>query len=492
MALPKIYVGFGVIVALIVMGVVGYLVLQPPVALVSNVGFSSDTLTPNADGESDIVVFSYSLARNATISLQFENEAGQVFVFRDAERRPPGNYSVNFSGVVDGFAQEGDIDYAGLPFEGAIERRLIPDGVYTWTFAAENDDDGTKTFTGNLTVQDSDPQLPVISAFEISSQGYTPVEIDRFTPNQDGIRDRLRVNIFLEKEAELLVYLEDEAGARIYLAERLLGRKPGEAGNHEYDYDGGVDDGFEPPPDGLYELVAVAQDAEGQRVVVKRPITIQDGGLPQAEIYPQAVGGTVCFDTLPWDDRYYTDAETLGEKIVQPQGSCSTLDRLQIRQGDLLTFYLTVHNYGRTAIRTHGPFGGTVYEFSQLANTLGYPESDGAFRVGIYCDSSIIDHPWRWGLGTVDELTVVEDEQLGDTFYYLEPDEEVVVWGAIRMTTIIPGQNPQDCSASLIHEGVNIDPFQLRIGVRVIEIVPNAMDVNSSAESPPAQETPFG
>ncbi|PJF44085.1 MAG: hypothetical protein CUN55_05820 [Phototrophicales bacterium] len=484
MALPKIYVIFGVLIALIVMGGIGYLILQPPVPLVQNVGFSSDTLTPNADGESDIVVFSYSLARSATISLQFQNENGEIFIFRDKQRRVGGDYNVNFSGVVDGYIREGDLNFDALPFEATVERRLMPDGVYQWTFVAENESDGVKTFQGTLVIKDGDPELPLITAFEVSSE--------LFTPNQDGIRDRIRVNVFLEKEADLAVYLEDANGARTYLPERLLGREPGEEGNHEYDYDGGVDDGFEPPEDGTYQLVAVAQDDEGQRVVATRTIEIEDGGLPQVEIYPQSVGATVCFGTLPWDDRYYTDADTIGEKISQPEGSCSSLSRLQIQQGDLLTFHLTVRNYGRTPIRTQGPFSGTVYEFEQLPNTLGYPQSDGAFRIGIYCDSAIIDHPWRWGLGTVDQLTEVYDPQLNDTFYYLEPGKSVVVWGAIRMTTIIPAQNPQDCSASLIHEGVSIDPFQLRIGVRSIEIIPTEMKINDQPESPPAPEPPFG
>ncbi len=480
MALSKIYVAFGLIIAVAVVAVVGYLILQPPVDLVRNVAFSDSILTPNADGEGDVIVFSYQLARSAMISLIFESEDGQVFVFRDQERRAPGSYSVNFSGVVDGFSRDDD-----PPFEGIIERRLIPNGLYTWTFIAQNEDDGVKTFTGTLTVRDGDPQLPLISAFEVSS-AY-------FTPNQDGIRDRIRVNVFLEKAADLVVYLEDVAGARTYLAERLLGREPGEEGNHEFDYDGGVDDGFEPPEDGIYQLVAVAQDAEGQRLVLTKTINIENGGLPQVEIFPQTVGATVCFDSLEWDDSYYTDASEIGDRIAQPQGSCSSLTRLQIEQGDLLTFYLTVRNYGRTPIRTHGPFAGTVYQFDQLPNTLGYPQSDGAFRVGIYCDSAIIDHPWRWGLGTPDQLTEVFDPQLNDTFYYLEPGENVVVWGAIRLTTIVASQNPQDCFASLIHEGVNIDPFQLRVGVRVVEIMPAQMsDITDSAESPRAPAPPFG
>lgn len=459
MTISKVYTIFGAVIALIVVGIGGYFLLQPPGALLSDVGFSAMVLTPDADGEGDIVVFSYSLARTATVSLEFENEQGQAFVFRDEERRPPGNYSVNFSGVVDGYRVDAEPE---IP--GQIERRLIPDGNYTWTFTATNDEDGTVTETGTLRVESGDSQLPVISAFDVF-----PL---KFSPNQDGVNDRISVNVFLEKASDLTVYLEDQEGTRIYLAERLLDREPGEPGNHEFDYDGGVDDGFEPPADGEYMLFAVAQDDEGQRIVRTRAIEIVDGGLPQVEIAPQPTGANVCFSTLPWDERYRNTEALEGDILDIPESNCSDLRTIEMLQGDLLVFQLTVRNYGRTAVRTHGPFAGTVYQYEQLPPALSHPESDGAVRVGIHCEASGVDNPWRWGLGRPEDFIAREVGE--ETFYYLDAGEIVQVWGAIRMTQIVEERNPQNCNASLIHEGVRV--FNRNVGTRQIELFPRDLD----------------
>ncbi len=460
MTLPKLYAIGGALVALMLISFVAYFILQPTGALLQSAGFSIDTISPNADGVDDIAVFSYSLSRRAYVTLTLRNEDGQSFVFRDRQPRIAGDYGVNFSGVVDGFTLPDE-----EPVSGEIERRLLPNGQYTWTFeAAAQDSDEIQTQEGTLVIEAADTALPLIQAFEISS--------DEFSPNQDGVHDRVRVNVYLAKAATLEVYLQDGDGFKIYLAERLLGRDPGDEGNHEYDYDGGVDDGYEPPPDGEYQLFAVAQDDEGQRIVRQTMIKLVDGGLPQVEISAQAVGGSVCFSTLPWDEDYASDAEAIGRRIAEPEGSCSALTTLSMEQGNLLVFKLSVWNYGKTPIRTMGPFSGTVYEYDQLSSTLGYLEQDGTFRIGIHCTTAIDDHPWRWGLGERSQLREEYDPVANDTFYYLDPGERAVVWGAIRMTEIFEEQNPQDCYASLIHEGVNIDAYQRGVGRRAIKLMP--------------------
>lgn len=448
------------LVTLGIVGVIGVLALQPPGDLIADAGFSQATISPDADGVDDVTTFSYTLSRNAQVSLVFVGEDNRTFIFRDNERRARGDYKVDFSGVVNGFVLEGET----FP-EMSIERRLLPAGTYTWTLTARDEDGESQSISGSLRIEDVDAQLPLLSFFEVSSAV--------FTPNQDGVRDRVRVNIYLEKPAELQVFLQDQDGVRRYLSERLLGRAEGEAGNHEYDYDGDVDNGFEPPPDGAYTLFAVAQDAEGQRVVRSTTLRIQDGGLPQVEIAAQPIGASVCFSTRPWDDRYFTDTTTLGDLIEKPDtGGCGDNTTITMKQGDLLVFYLAIYNYGKTPVRTQGPFPGTVYEFDQLANTLGYLERDGTFRIGINCNTTLSDHPWRWAIGAPDQLVEQVDPELNDTFYYLMPEGRAEVWGAIRITRIFEERNPMICSASLIHEGVRIDEFQQGIGRREIRLVP--------------------
>ena len=459
---PKLLTLIVALATVIVVGAVGYAILRPPVALLSGAAFDKTEISPNADGVDDVITIRYSLARPARISIYLDGPAGERFYFRKDERRGSGDYSVLFSGIVDGYTLPGE----NIP--GTIERRLIPNGPYQWTIEAVRDGEIERA-TGQLAVVNADSKLPIISSFDI----HPPV----FTPNQDGIRDRVSINIYLEKPANLSVYLEDASGTRYYLPEREKGREPGDMGNHEFDYDGGVDQGMEPPPDGVYDVFAVAQDDEGQRIVRQGQLTIQDGGLPQVEIVPQAPGAVVYFGEMPYDDAYYTSMTAQGKTIPKPEGVVSDLTTLTMVQGNLLVFKLTVSNYGSTPIRTTGPFPGTVYQFNQQAASLGAYEESGAWRIGIKCDTSLSDFPWRWALAPRDEVEEVYDEETGKTYYYLQPGQQAEVWGAIRMTELITARNPQDCWAGLIHEDVGIPAFQSRVGAREIELVPPP-DVN--------------
>ncbi|MCZ7544761.1 MAG: hypothetical protein M5R40_15130 [Anaerolineae bacterium] len=148
---------------------------------------------------------------------------------------------------------------------------------------------------------------------------------------------------------------------------------------------------------------------------------------------------------------------------------------ITVPRGDMLVFRLTVWNYSNIPIRTTGPPPGTVYQQDQRASGLGWYDESGAWRVGIDCDTAMSDYPWRWAIGAADELTVVEEN--GQTYYYLPPGQQAVVWGAIRLTDIVEARNPQFCWAGLIHEDVGIAELNNRVGAREIEIVegPNAL-----------------
>lgn len=455
MQLSRALIIIAALAAVLVAGAAGYLVLRPPLPLLRDATFESTLISPNADGQDDITYIRYRLSRPARVSIYLENESGNRYVFRQDEPRIAGEYRVAFSGIVGGYTLPGE----DIP--GTIETRLIPNGEYRWTIAAAGDTERAEA-TGTLTITDADTALPVISAFEISPS--------TFTPNQDGIGDRVNVNVYLEKAATLRVYLEDAQGQRYYLPERETGREPGEAGSHEFDYDGGVDQNLQPPPDGTYRVFAVAQDDVGQRIVRESQITLKDGGLPKVEIMPQTTGATVVFTTAPYDESYYTDQTTPGAKIPMPPEITSELTTLTMSQGDLLVFKLTVYNYGTTPVRTAGPFPGTVYQFDQLMTSMGAYRESGAWRVGINCETVLSDFPWRWALGPEDELTAVVDEVTGRTYYYLLPGQRAEVWGAVRMTRLIPALNPQECWAGLIHEDVAVT--QPQVGRRPIQLIP--------------------
>ena len=450
-----------VAVALVTMGlvlVVGQALLQPDLPLITKAGFTLDTITPNADGNDDITTFQYSLSRNARVSIQFEAENNANFTFRQDEPRIPDDYAVNFSGVVDGYT---------LPDEsisGQVLSRLMPDGRYTWRLTAVDAQSGeTDERTGTLTLQDSDSPLPRITVFSISP--------DVFTPNQDGISDRTEINVYLEKGADLQVYLLGDDNQKIYVAPRQEGRKPGEAGRHLFDYEGGVDLGADPPPDGVYQVIAHAQDDVGQVVEQTAQLTIEKGGDPLAEIVPQSVGVDVVFATQPYEDRFFSTGGKLGDLIAPPDDATDLSNTaITIPVGDMLVFKLTVENYGSVPIRTSGPPPGTVYQQNQRAATLDSFDESGAWRVALDCTTAESDYPWRWAVGSDDDLYEEVNPNDGKTYKYLPAGARAVVWGAVRLTEI-EARNPQNCWAGLIHEDVEISVRNNNVGQREVELV---------------------
>lgn len=234
-----------------------------------------------------------------------------------------------------------------------------------------------------------------------------------------------------------------------------------------------MDINADPPDDGTYQVIAEAQDAVGQRIVVSGELTIAKGGKPFAEIVGQPVGPDVIFITRPYEERFFSSSAGWGDQIEMPESADDVfMNLVVVPEGDLLVFRLTVENYGRSPIRTSGPPPGTVYDQAQLAASLGTDafEQPGAWRVGIQCQTSETSYPWRWAIGTADNLVTEVDPATGNSYAYLLPGERSIVWGAVRMTEVTPTFNPQNCWAGLIHEGVGISVRNNGVGTRSIRI----------------------
>ncbi|MCI0576833.1 MAG: hypothetical protein L0331_11570, partial [Chloroflexi bacterium] len=382
-------------------------------ALLRRAAFDHDRITPNADGNQDITRISYEISRNATVSIYFEDRAGQRYYFRQEERRGVGEYEVLFSGVVHGYRRPEDT------IEGDILARLLPDGDYTWTIEAVESNGRREQINGRLAIAEADPELPDLRDFSLDKH--------TFTPNQDGIDDRVQIQFFLTKEvAQTRVFLLTPEGVELPIQELDRDVPPNDPGWHIYDYEAGVDNKATPPPDGTYPIVAVAEDAEGQRVRVEDSLGIQYGGVPRANILPQAVGEAVTFSA--------TAVPLCG----------------------VITFTLTVENYGATPIRTSGPPPGAVYDSDWNYNTIGWPTESGVWRVAIGFENQLSDYPYRWAIGSPAEL-----ERIGD-HYYLMPGRRAVVTGGIHVVDFFGERNPQPVWAGLIHEDVGIEFFNNR------------------------------
>lgn len=355
--------------------------------LLYEVSVEPSTISPNADGKEDVARINYKLSRRATLSIYIIDAEGDKHYIRKDNPRIPGDYFALFGGTLEG--------------------KLLPSGQYTCVVEASN---GAKTMKEEV-------------AFTISGGDMIPLELTRFTvyphtftPNRDGIDDRVSISYYLNKDADVNIYLLGPDGEQYPIPEEKI-TKAGVAGSHEHDYEGGVDLGATPPPDGTYTVVAEAVDAVGNRVRAEAPLTIVGGGVPRAEIINRAA---------------------IWSPLVVPLGGT-------------LTFTATVENFSTVPIRTKGPQPGTTYTTSQNFNTLAFYEEPGIFRLGADFEgnSQGRKYPYRWQLGRDDELTVIDGQK------YLMPGQRVTIVGHIQIIDKPPKINPSYW-LGLIHEQVQI------------------------------------
>lgn len=422
----------------------GWRLIRGDRSLLRNVAVAESLITPNADGEQDITLVSYELSRNATVSIYFEDAAGDRHYFRREQPRGVGEYSVYFSGVVEGY------ELPGENYEGEVLARLLQNGDYTWVIEATDERGNSEDVRGNLAISGADSVLPEIRDFSLTRE--------TFTPNQDGIADRVQMDFFLPKEVEdLRVYVLLPDGTEMTVPEDPSEVKPRAEGRHVYDWAAGVDQKVAPPPDGTYPVFAYAADAEGQKYQVADEITIELGGVPFANIISPFAGETVDFNNTA------------------------------VSLCDTLTFTVTVENYGDAPIRTIGPWNGAVYDSDWNYNTVGWPTESGAWRLGIGYENALSDYPYRWGLGSPEELTEIDGQ------YYLMPGQRVVVQGAIRVVDTFGIRNPQPVWAGLIHEDVEISEVNQRVDTHQIKVdIPAGVAVEPCAEREPPQPQTTG
>ena len=396
--------------------------------LLSNVSIAPDAISPNADGADDVTLITYRINRQATVSIYFVDAGGARHYFRDAERRSPGKYTVYWGGVIN--------DPQVRKVEGGkmlVESQVLPDGVYTWVVEAVDESGRSQQAQGQIVLSGADTALPELHNFTVMPQ--------IFRPNQDGLSDdRVAISYYLMKQAERTqVYLVSaatkpgEPQVKYPVAEKssVSTALPNDVGYHGYDYDGGVDNNAEPPPDGDYVIYGQAEDKVGNRVVVSSTLTIEEGGKPRAEVS----GGEI-----DWQGE-------MGRNIGVPLN-------------ETVCFTATVENIGPVPIRTIGPWPGQTYKFTENYNALAaqYNEKSwyqqaGVWRFGINFDTTGVDFPFRWAIGRQEDLEARTIN--GQTQYYLLPGKRGLVSGCIQFDQKPPvGTNYW--WGGLIHEFVGV------------------------------------
>ncbi|MHB0879044.1 MAG: hypothetical protein ACYC5O_23650 [Anaerolineae bacterium] len=369
-------------------------------------------ITPNADGDNDVAKVTYSLRREADVSMYVIDAAGERYYFRQSVRRAAGDYSVDFGGTVDG--------------------RMLPDGAYRFAIEAIPVAGGdTATSELPLALSDADTTYP-----EITGLSTYPAT---FTPDRDGIADRVTISYELSKEVRRIdLYIEGPDGARYTIPDDKL-HLPGAAGYHEHDYDAGIDLGAEPPLPGDYTVKLLVEDAVGNRATAEAPLHIDEGGVPRATIVKSGNGAGVAWS-----------AESVPLRGV-------------------LYFTLTVQNIGTVPIRTHGPEPGTIYDISSNYSAIGDYLSSGSFRIGVDFEGNTAGHryPYRWQIGKTEELTKVVYQ--GQEFYYLMPGQTVEVTGGVRIDEA-PHLRTPHFWVGLIHEDVAFVPNEDYVNPTAISI----------------------
>ena len=378
-------------------------------------------ISPNADGKDDLARIEYRLRQPAKVQIYLTDAAGEKHYIRHAIERAAiaKSYTILFNGI----------DENG---------RMLANGDYTWHVVANGE-----VISGPLTLSDADTHAPKI----------VELTMDRaqFTPNRDGIDDRIAISLFTNKVGVLSVYVIGSDNVRYDVPpkqglKKVDDRGNAEAGRWNFDYDGGIDLGADPPPDGLYTLYAELEDRSGQHDIVTRTLTIKDSGRPVGEIMVQPNG-----DGIEWEGLYER------RMIVLPLGGT-------------LHFTTTIANTGNTPIRTAAPSDpNDCYQMDDTRYTKNRPDEPGMWRLGVDFETNRgTDHPWRWGVGTAQELDVVERD--GSKLYYLAPGARAIVRGCIVFTKI-PPRNPFTIWASLIQEDVEIMDINQRVSPVSVQLV---------------------
>ena len=352
--------------------------------LLKNVGVNPDTISPHVGASNAATTITYSLSRPATINIYLVDSQHAKHSLRENQARAAGDYQ--------------------LLFGGAVNDRTLPDGLYQVVVEAKDDAGLVDSTPVTLNIVGADTSLPELQNFTVFP--------DHFTPNQDGIDDRVTIRYYLTKPATVNVYITDGKN-KFPVDEKkettlLTPDKLSVVGAHEYDYDGGIDRGATPPPDGDYKVVAEAVDAIGNVVRAEHSLTIEQGGSPRAAII----------------------------------GSAGDFTPRVVPLGATLTFSVTVQNVGTVPIRTKGPEPGFVYSTSQNFSTEKYFEEPGVWRIGVDSEGNSIgrQYPYRWQLGSSKELKRVTLN--GQEYLYLMPGQVVVVTGGIKIVDKPPKINP--------------------------------------------------
>lgn len=371
--------------------------------LLSNVTVAPSTISPNGDGNQDVTILSYRIGQPSTVSIWLEDQHGQRYILRDRVRRFPSteHYQLRFDGTVP---------------EGDSQRRVLPDGTYTYVVEVYGDDGSVAREQGQLVINGAAVVRP-----EILDLAVIP---NPFSPDEDAIDDVTNFTYRLPITATISIDITDSRGQRY----PLLTRQEQPFGTQRFTWGGRTIEGAL-LPGGVYTYTITAEDTAGNRVVERGSVTIASAGQTEARI-------TYAY--------------------IAPS---------EVMRGHPITVTVRVKNTGQVPIRTFGPPSGFRYTtndtFASVENHRWADRGGGYWRVGLGYEGNGNAYPFRWALSNKPpeqwKVPGVED--------WLNPGEEVEITGSV---VIYQFEDKMTFFVGLIHEGVSFPAT--RQAMKVIKV----------------------
>ena len=329
-----------------------------------------------ADGTGSVTI-QYGVARAASVSISLQSAEGMSYVLRDRVPRGRGTYSFAFDGAVDG--------------------RVLPNGAYTLVAAAEEPGTGERSeLQQALTITAANTAPPVLENLQV-----TPAA---FSPNQDGVDDRLTVSFTVGEPVTADVRLLTGNETRWLVRDWAAG-----PGTVSFSWPPALRHApqlnlvVERLPPGQAAIEIMIRDRAGNRTVGRHPVAIGESGVPQVRV---------------------------SDLAITPAA---------VPVGGTITVSARITNAGAVTLRA-APAGPSAYEWGDSAPALGYAADAGTIRWGVdfSLNRSGVGYPFRWSLGND-----------------LPPGESVLVTGRIRLSADFPAE-PFQLWIGVIHENNRI------------------------------------
>ncbi|MFC4802600.1 LysM peptidoglycan-binding domain-containing protein [Neobacillus sp. GCM10023253] len=225
-----------------------------------------DGVTPNpavfspkyGQTQTKSVQISFNLNRPAEVQLTIRNSNGDEIYAGSKETLSPGSHTVNWNGT----------DKTG---------RIVMDGSYEIVFktieTAYNYPSTTPLIwrSGTITIKDADYYIPVSRLKEIVTDAS--FQSPSFTPDGDGINDKVTGQFTLAVPAKLSIYIANAAGAHAAL---VVTEQSFEAGTHTFEWDGSDIYGGKVPNGSYFIKISVIEGPNSGYITFPSAVKVQN------------------------------------------------------------------------------------------------------------------------------------------------------------------------------------------------------------------------